>query len=89
MAVSEKHRERILLGKDNEELAQHIDKSILTVNLGGEEDENVAFEEFFKIVESKLDLLKSTNEFEIDLQKARACRDIEESVGSFRTLQID
>ena len=89
MAVSEKHRERILLVKDNEELAQHIDKSILTVNLGGEEDENVAFEEFFKIVESKLDLLKSTNEFEIDLQKARACRDIEESVGSFRTLQID
>lgn len=89
MAVSEKHRERILLVKDNEELAQHIDKSILTENLGGEEDENVAFEEFFKIVESKLDLLKASNDFEIDLQKARACRDIEESVGSFRTLQID
>lgn len=89
MAVSEKHRDRILLVKDNEELAQHVDKSILTNYLGGDEDENVVYEEFLKVFESKMDALKTTSNFSIDLKKARACRDIEESVGSFRTLQID
>lgn len=89
MALNEKQKSRIVLVKDYEELAQHIPKSNLTDYLGGEANEKEVFEEFFKVIEEKAELVASTNNYEIDLKKARACRDIEESVGSFRTLQID
>ncbi len=89
MAVSEKMRNRIFLVKDNEELATIVDKSILTDYLGGEESEKDVFDDFVKLIESNVDVIKKTNDFEIDFEKAKACRNIEESVGSFRTLQID
>lgn len=89
MAMSEKMKSRIQLVKDIEELATVIDKSILTDYLGGDEDEKEVFEDFIKLLESKIDIIKNTNDFEIDIEKAKACRNIEESVGSFRTLQID
>lgn len=89
MAMSEKMKNRIMLVKDIEELATHIDKSILTDYLGGDEDEKEVFEDFIKLLESKIETIKKINDFEIDIEKAKACRNIEESVGSFRTLQID
>jgi hypothetical protein len=89
MAMSEKMKNRIMLVKDVEELTTHIDKSILTDYLGGDEDEKEVFEDFIKLLESNLQAIKNTNDFEIDIEKAKACRNIEESVGSFRTLQID
>lgn len=87
--MSEKMKNRIQLVKDIEELATVIDKSILTDYLGGDEDEKEVFEDFIKLLESKVDIIKNTNDFEIDIEKAKACRNIEESIGSFRTLQID
>lgn len=87
--MSEKMKSRIMLVKDIEELATLIDKSILTDYLGGDENEQEVFEDFIKLLESKVEIIKNTNDFEIDIEKAKACRNIEESVGSFRTLQID
>ncbi|KAG5683320.1 hypothetical protein PVAND_012606 [Polypedilum vanderplanki] len=87
--MTEKQRNRLLLIKDHEELAQHIDKSCLTEILGGTENESEVIEEFLKIVEDKYDKITETNDIEVDMKKAAACRDLEESIGSFRTLEID
>lgn len=87
--MTEKQRDRLLLLKDYEELAQHVDKSILTDHLGGSEPEKEVIDHFLKIIDEKYEKVQAAGEFEVDMKKAAACRDLEESIGSFRTLDID
>lgn len=87
--MTEKQRDRLVMIKDHEELSQHIDKSILTTHLGGSEDENEVIEIFMKTVDERIEKVRETYKVEIDMKKAAACRDIEASIGSFRTLEID
>lgn len=87
--MTEKHRDRIVLLKDYDELAQHVDKSALTNYLGGEEPENEVVDDFMKVVETNYGKLQEGNKFNLDMEKAAACRNLEESIGSFRTLDID
>lgn len=87
--MTEKQRSRLMLMKDTEELTQHLNKNVLTPILGGTEDESAVIESFLKVVCDKFDIITETNDIEVDMKKAAACRDIEESIGSFRTLDID
>jgi hypothetical protein len=87
--MTEKQRNRLLLLKDHDELVQHFDKSVLTPALGGTENESEVIESFLKVVEDKYAQITATNDIDVDMKKAAACRDLEESIGSFRTLDID
>lgn len=87
--MTEKQRDRLVMVKDYEELSQQIDKSLLTEFLGGTESESKVIENFIKNVEENFEKVRKCNEFELDMKKAAACRDLDESIGSFRTLEID
>lgn len=87
--MTEKQRNRFFLLKDYDELAEHIDKSALTDHLGGTEPESEVIEDFMKVVEANYAKIQEGNKFVLDMEKAAACRDLDESIGSFRTLEID
>jgi CRAL/TRIO domain len=87
--LNEKLLKRIVLVKDYEELTQHVDKGILTDYVGGQEPENEVIDEFIKKIEDNYSKIKEIGDFEIDIKKAAACRHLDESLGSFRTLEID
>jgi hypothetical protein len=87
--MTEKQRNRLVLIKDHDELAQHIDKGKLTERLGGSEKESDVVEAFLKVVEENYERIRETSDVEVDMKKAASCRDLEESIGSFRTLDID
>ncbi|XP_070506408.1 alpha-tocopherol transfer protein-like [Chironomus tepperi] len=87
--MTEKQRSRLFLCNDLEELSEHVDKSVLTEYLGGAEPEAEVIDNFVKVVEANFDKVKEINKFEVDMEKAAACRNLDESIGSFRTLEID
>jgi hypothetical protein len=87
--MTEKQRDRLVFLKDFSELGQHFDKSVLTEILGGTESEKEVIDEFVKNFEANFAKFDESNKTKVDLKKAAACRDIDESIGSFRTLDID
>ncbi|CAG9807647.1 unnamed protein product [Chironomus riparius] len=86
MAMTEKQRNRLLILDSCDELCKHVDPSILPDILGGTQSEEKIIEHFIKTVDDNLDKLKSSNNFEF---KASLQNNVEETVGSFRKLDID
>jgi hypothetical protein len=89
MGMSEKMRERMEVIDDINEVLKHVDKSVLTEDVGGDENEKETIEEFRKIIDANLESVKKFINYDVDLTKASAvCTELE-NIGSFRKLEID
>jgi hypothetical protein len=89
MGMSEKMRERMEVIDDISEVLKHIDKSVLTKDFGGDENEKETIEEFRKIIDANLESVQKFIDYDVDLTKASAvCAELE-NIGSFRKLEID
>jgi hypothetical protein len=89
MGMSEKMRERMEVIDDIGGVLKHVDKSVLTEDVGGDENERETIEEFRKIIDANLESVQKFIEYDVDLSKASAvCAELE-NIGSFRKLEID
>lgn len=89
MTMTEKQRDRLLILDTYDELCQHVDPSILPETLGGTQSEEKIIEHFIERFDDNLNKLRASNDFEIDEAIAALKSDAEETVGSFRKLDID
>lgn len=89
MTMTEKQRDRLLILDTYDELCQHIDPSILPETLGGTQSEAQIIDHFIERFDDNLDKLRASNDFEIDDAKVALKSDVNETVGSFRKLDID
>lgn len=89
--MTEKLKNRVILIKSMSDLTQFVDKSLLPKELGGGKfTEAEMMEKFLKIFEINFSQLWQTNEFEIDLDRlSNLDEHQQETVGSFRRLEID
>lgn len=88
--MTEKLKSRLIMVKSMTEVTQFIDKSLLPKELGsGEVTEAEMMENFMKIFDENLPMLRRTNEFDVDLTKLSNSDELQENVGSFRKLEID
>lgn len=87
--LTDKLRDRLILVESMDEVTRFVDKSLLPRELGGEkftETETIA--RFMENFNKNLNILKLTNEFEIDVAKLHHS-ELQANVGSFRKLEID
>jgi hypothetical protein len=91
--MSAKLQKRIQVVKDFKELATFFDPALLPKELGGVKLEAEKLLEFQKLKEEKMKDLDSIANFKVDMKKVPAERiwsdGCQESVGSFRKLEID
>lgn len=68
-----------------------VDQKVLTKEYGGSSNDNEVKDDFRKLIFEKLVDLNKFMDYEIDLPKAEAMKNMHESsnVGSFRKLEID
>ncbi|CAG9806369.1 unnamed protein product [Chironomus riparius] len=88
MILPEKLRKRLVIVKNYEELKNLMDVSKLPEVFGGDCDEDVYIDETLKIFDEKLDLIRESNDYEIDVSQFGGKLHNDE-VGSFRKLEID
>ncbi|XP_070493952.1 retinaldehyde-binding protein 1-like [Chironomus tepperi] len=86
--LPEKLRKRLVMVKNYEELKNFMDVSILPKEFGGNCDENVYIEETLRIFDEKLEMIRKSNDYEIDVSQFSG-RLHNDDVGSFRKLEID
>ena len=65
-----------------------MDVSILPKDFGGNCDEDVYIKETLKIFDEKLELIRQSNDYEIDISQFGG-RLHNDDIGSFRKLEID
>lgn len=88
--MTQKLKSRLIAVKGMNDLNQFVDKALLPKEFGGanftEAEMMKTFMEFF---EANLDFPKRTNGFSIDVSKLEGRDGLQESIGSFRKLEID
>lgn len=90
MALTEKLKDRIKLVKSMEDLDEFVEKSLLPKEFGGEKfSEAEMMNQFMRKFDNRLTQLNRTNEFDIDMKKFATCDENQDTVGSFRKLEID
>lgn len=90
LALTEKLKDRITMVKTMEDLEEFVEKSLMPKEFGGEKfSEAEMMDQFQRKFDKSLTLLNRTNEFDIDMKKFAACDENQETVGSFRKLEID
>jgi len=83
--LSKKLRDRGYFYNDEKNLEKHVNKEILPSEYGGRESKKEMMEEFKKIAEKYESRLTATSNIKIDIEKNKS----DDSIGSFRALEID
>ena len=89
LALSDVMSKRFQVFDNISELWRVVEQTPMTKDYGGKSDENEVIEDFQKVIDEKLDVLLKFLDFDIDLSKAEALKNVHENVGSFRKLEID
>lgn len=87
--LNDKLKKRITIAKDMNDLKNYIDPSILPKQYGGaydEEEHREYFQTYFRAVRPKLEEIKARI---VDWNKVPGLKNANETVGSFRKLEID
>ena len=87
--LNDKLKKRITIARDMEDLKKYLDPLLLPKEFGGkyaEEEHKEFFNEYFKTVRPKLEEIKARV---VDWNKVPGLKRSNESVGSFRKLEID
>lgn len=87
MAMTEKMKNRLITVKNMEKLSNFMDVKSLPEEFGGEISEHEIIKDFIDTFESSIERLKTTNSFELDLEKSTI--ETADNIGSFRKLEID
>lgn len=90
VALTDVMRKRLLALDNRSQLLNHIDKSILTTDFGGDADVSETIEDFRKIIIERVEIIHDIfGRVQIDMAKATALKNDHDTVGSFRKLEID
>lgn len=89
LALSDTMKKRLQVPSNIDECGSYIDRTKLTKKYGGKFDDSEVIKYFNEIVEKNLKMARKFVDFEIDEKKAGLMKDIHESFGSFRKLEID
>lgn len=90
LALSEVMAKRFQVFDEIKDLWSVVEQRVMTKEYGGESNEQDVIKDFRKNLDENLKLIKEFLEFEIDMKKVEAMKNVEhESVGSFRKLEID
>lgn len=89
MALSEVMNKRFQAFDDISQCWSVVDQKVMTHEYGGKSDATEVIKDFRKVIDENLESVKKFLDFEIDLSKAEALKDLHENVGSFRKLEID
>jgi hypothetical protein len=89
LALSDKMLKRLHVLNDIDDLWTFVEKDTMTEKYGGKCTEKETAEEFRNIIVDRMEKWKEFLDFEIDLEKAKELKGVNETVGSFRKLEID
>lgn len=89
LGLTDVMKERMHVLETKSQLWTTFDRKIFTRDFGGEADvkENMAY--FRKVIEENVERAVKIFDFDIDLTKALAHKNIQENIGTFRKLEID
>lgn len=89
LALSEVMSKRFQVFDETKELWTVVEQKVMTQEYGGKSDEEDVIKNFRKVIDENLEILRKFLTFEIDMPRAETMKNLHESVGSFRKLEID
>lgn len=89
LALSEVMSKRFQVFDETKELWSVVEQKVMTKEYGGGSDEDDVIKDFRKVIDANLEYLRVFLDFDIDMSRADAMKNIHENVGSFRKLEID
>lgn len=89
LGLSEVMSKRFQVFDETKELWSVVEQKVMTKEYGGKSEASEVVKDFRKVIDENLDTFRDFLDFEIDMTKAEAMKNVHENIGSFRKLEID